>query len=834
MHTDPSISTAPIEQRLPGLRRALRATAIVPVLAGALAVFGGSQPVVAATALDTSFGEAGIAALASETESTPSHLTVDASGRTVLVLTNASGASVVRLDADGDLDETFAEDGSQALPEGFSANDLAVSAAGIAVAGVTQTVVETDPGSDGGTDGGATDGEADGGATDGATDGGATDGEADGGATDGATDGEADGGTTDGEADGGTTDGEADGGATDGGTTDGSTTDGGMVAASELPPVIDLDWAVVRLADDGSYLTTFDTDGILAPSDVGASSSVDAVAVDAAGNVLVTTSLAPTTGAAAAAALVRVLPDGTLDEEFGEDGGTDLAAVADAVSTEVHDLAVDAAGNIDVVVSSTFAPIVEDLGSQLLEMEETTAVVRVLPTGALDEDFGADGVVDLGSFEATDVEVSPFNGQLLVGGTVDGDVVVRRVTTTGNVDGSFGKLGTATIPSKRDGAVLAGLVALPTGQVLAASSDAKAGESASALNVRLLSSAGLIEPSFGTGGELVVSGATSAAGLAVRDHNGVLVAGAVDSGTSSEVRAYTADIGPSAAAIASVTPQRAGLSVTWTAPEHDGGSPVVSYLVLARHGAELGMRVVSGDVRQVTIPSLVNGTAYDVVVVPYNRHAAGAWSTSMPGTPSATAPANAIAGAAQDIETVRTKSSVTATWSPPAFDGGRPILGYTVFVIDQRDDSLAGWRTVAADVRSASVAGLVKGVAYDVHVIATSEMGFGSFGEPLTVIGSSTAPAPQTPVVPWVAAGPSGAAAVVTWGAATERGEVLTRYNVVVMQGGVMKEWTTTAVGVRSIEIDPITAGVPAQVYAFATSASGLGPIGVPVTVVLG
>ena len=98
---------------------------------------------------------------------------------------------------------------------------------------------------------------------------------------------------------------------------------------------------------------------------------------------------------------------------------------------------------------------------------------------------------------------------------------------------------------------------------------------------------------------------------------------------------------PGAPTVASVTAGAGSLTVTWTAPVSDGGSPVVSYDV--RH-IETGAvdrtdgnwtveeRVwTSGDLSH-TVTRLTDGVAYDIEVRAANTTDPGAWSATASGT----------------------------------------------------------------------------------------------------------------------------------------------------------------------------------------------------------
>jgi len=87
-----------------------------------------------------------------------------------------------------------------------------------------------------------------------------------------------------------------------------------------------------------------------------------------------------------------------------------------------------------------------------------------------------------------------------------------------------------------------------------------------------------------------------------------------------------------------------------------------------------------------------------------------------------------------------TRDSCTVTWSPPASDGGTPLVGYHV---EQRLVSRPSWVRVGPTVTGTSfrVPGLYDGQAYQFRVTAETRAGV---GEPSPASGAVTARDPWT------------------------------------------------------------------------------------------
>ena len=106
------------------------------------------------------------------------------------------------------------------------------------------------------------------------------------------------------------------------------------------------------------------------------------------------------------------------------------------------------------------------------------------------------------------------------------------------------------------------------------------------------------------------------------------------------------------------------------------------------------------------------------------------------GGPSATVPGAPTIGAATAGD-----STATVTWTPPASDGGAPIIGYTVNALDGTG-TLVGTVTVAGNVTSATVTGLINGTAVTLQVVATNIVGTGpASGSSNAVTPTAAAPA---------------------------------------------------------------------------------------------
>jgi len=278
------------------------------------------------------------------------------------------------------------------------------------------------------------------------------------------------------------------------------------------------------------------------------------LAVDAQGRTVAAGGIAPTGPCSHSGSpsfelgLTRLLPDGSLDQSFGNGGILRIPPVSSYSSEGANGLAIREDGTILVAgrdwlraLTPAGAPdpsfgaggAVELSGSPaaLLALPGNRAVLagstgdfcctpqsdltvsRYLPDGSLDPAFGGGSVVlSVGRTDVPTALAAGPDGSVLVGleaGSSDGcpgptcDAVahVVRFTESGSLDPGFGQGGVATLDLPRRtytsdyGSYVADLAVSPSGQILAAGSGGGGNATVSALRPD-----GAPDPSFGSGG----------------------------------------------------------------------------------------------------------------------------------------------------------------------------------------------------------------------------------------------------------------------------------------------------------------------------------------------
>src|SRR5262249_29662780 len=102
----------------------------------------------------------------------------------------------------------------------------------------------------------------------------------------------------------------------------------------------------------------------------------------------------------------------------------------------------------------------------------------------------------------------------------------------------------------------------------------------------------------------------------------------------------------------------------------------------------------------------------------------------------------------------------TVQWTPPASNGGSPITGYLVRVLDSAGAQVGALRPAAATATSLAVTGLTNGSGYRFQVAAANAVGTG----PNSALSAVVVPAtvPGAPLIATAAPGTAGGAVTPT------------------------------------------------------------------------
>ena len=198
---------------------------------------------------------------------------------------------------------------------------------------------------------------------------------------------------------------------------------------------------------------------------------------------------------------------------------------------------------------------------------------------------------------------------------------------------------------------------------------------------------------------------------------------------------------PGAPSGLSATAGDGSVSLSWSAPGSDGGSPITNYKIY-RGGSSNGETLLDtvGDVLSYTDTSVTNGNTYYYKVAAVNSVGDGPLSNEASATPAAphTAP-----GAPRDLVATAGDASVSLSWSPPSSDGGAPITNYKIYRGTVAGGQLSLIATVP-NVLSYTDSPLTNGKTYYYKVTAVNEVGEGppSNEASATPVSGDTAPSP--------------------------------------------------------------------------------------------
>jgi hypothetical protein len=242
---------------------------------------------------------------------------------------------------------------------------------------------------------------------------------------------------------------------------------------------------------------------------------------------------------------------------------------------------------------------------------------------------------------------------------------------------------------------------------------------------------------------------------------------------------------PGAPTITSTTAGNGQATVAFTPSAADKrlGNPITSYTVTVRPGVNVTSGPVfttaSGATSPITVTGLTNGQNYTVTVHATNAAGSGPESApkvvfpqTVPGAPTNVTAANATPVGA-------TTGTVNLTFTPPADNGGRPVLNYTAV-------SSPGGITATAGAGSGgiTVTGLTIGTSYTFTVYATNADGNGPASDPSNAVTPTGVGMPSPPQTPG-AATLDQAAYVSCLPPASDGGSDITSYTVTSSPGGI-------------------------------------------------
>lgn len=203
----------------------------------------------------------------------------------------------------------------------------------------------------------------------------------------------------------------------------------------------------------------------------------------------------------------------------------------------------------------------------------------------------------------------------------------------------------------------------------------------------------------------------------------VAAVNAIGEGAASVPSSGTPRGAPGAPTIGTAVAGPAQVSVAFTAPDSDGGSPITGYT------ASCGSQSQSGASSPIVVSGLTNGTAVSCSVIATN-----AIGNSAPSALSNEVTPLGEPGAPTIQAVLANDGKVTVEFSPPGDTGGTPIIDYTASCADQ---------STTGSASPLIVGGLSNGVAVTCTVSARNAVGTGAASAPsapVTPVGAPGSP----------------------------------------------------------------------------------------------
>ncbi len=271
------------------------------------------------------------------------------------------------------------------------------------------------------------------------------------------------------------------------------------------------------------------------------------------------------------------------------------------------------------------------------------------------------------------------------------------------------------------------------------------------------------------------------------------------------------------------SPLDRAVSLTWSAPASNGGSPVTGYRITPYVGSAAQDPVLTGSpATSFTVAGLTDGVGYTFRVAAVN--AAGTGPDSAPSAVVTPQPAPPP-GPPTDVTATAGNATTSLRWSPPVSDGGSPLIGYriTPYIGGVAQTPINTGNTAT----TYTLTGLQNGTTYTFTVLAVNGSGPG----PESVESNPVTPAP--PTVPGAPTGVTGAprdsAVSLTWTApAADGGAAITSYRITPFIGANAQAPVNTGSAATGFTVTGLQNGTAYTFTVAATNSVGTGQASAP------
>ena len=204
-------------------------------------------------------------------------------------------------------------------------------------------------------------------------------------------------------------------------------------------------------------------------------------------------------------------------------------------------------------------------------------------------------------------------------------------------------------------------------------------------------------------------------------------------GTESSSARATPRTTPGAPTVLSATPGNGSASVIFTPPTNNGGNAITAYKYSIDNGVSYNSFSSNVSTTSVNIPSLINGTVYQIKIRAVNEAGDGIPSDSISVTP------RTIPGAPTIVSTILNNKSVSVTFTPPTNNGGNAISNYMYSINNGATYTAV---TPSSTTSPIIISGLTNGISYTIRIRAVNAAGQGTESSSVTAIPRTTPGAP--------------------------------------------------------------------------------------------
>ncbi|MGH3366732.1 MAG: fibronectin type III domain-containing protein, partial [Nocardioidaceae bacterium] len=298
-------------------------------------------------------------------------------------------------------------------------------------------------------------------------------------------------------------------------------------------------------------------------------------------------------------------------------------------------------------------------------------------------------------------------------------------------------------------------------------------------------------------------------------HNGAATGDGTDTLRQIERLAFSDTVAPETPSIETVAPGNGSATLTWL-PAAVGVTDSFTIDVLDANGNPIAVPgepfTAPGTATSMRVTGLTNGTTYRFAI-----QASNSFGDSPFSQPSVRVTPGPVAPDAPTIGTAEARNGgASVAWTAPAENGGQPITGYVIRVLDNAGVQVGELRPVGATPTTALVTGLTNGQTYRFEVAAENSRGRSAFSAPSNIV---TAGEPGAPVIGTASAGARGGATTATarWSPpASNGGSAITGYRVrALLLNADNTVASTTTSGLRPASAGSFQMGLPAGRYRF-------------------